>query len=87
MKLNVDATVGRSQAAGGAILRNDQGLFLSAICFALPSVNPLRTELLTLTMALIHFSMEWDLIVVETDCYTILSMLSSDHQHTGFLAT
>lgn len=86
MKLYVDAAVGRFQATGGAVLRDDQRRLVLAICFALPQVSPLHAELLTLTLALIHYGREWDHIVVETDCYSIISMLLTPLPSTGFLA-
>lgn len=67
MKLNVDAAVGRSGAAAGAVLRNDSEGFVSAVCFALPSVTPVRAELMALLYSILFYAVTYDGLHVETD--------------------
>lgn len=77
LKLNVDASVGRFNAAAGTVLRNDHGDFVSAICFSLPTTLPLWAALMALLYALIFYARDYDHLILETDCRLLLSHLSA----------
>lgn len=87
MKLNVDASLGRHKVATRAILYNACGDFISAICFALPCVLPIRAESMAMLYGLIFYAQIYDGHLVETDCRTLLNVLSNPSRYTGqFLA-
>lgn len=76
LKLNVDAAVSRCNSAAGAIVRNDRGDIVLALCFYLPLHTPLRAELMALQYALIYYSQTYDSMIIETDCRLLLDHLS-----------
>lgn len=49
-------------------------------------VSPLRAELLTMTLTLIHYAQEFGNSIIKMDCQSILSLLSNSRPVTGSLA-
>lgn len=83
LMLNIDATVGSSRAAAAAVLRTHTGDLISAICFYLPAMTPLRAELMALQYALIYYSRNCDHLILETCCKMLLHHLSTLDKFTG----
>lgn len=83
LKLNVDVAVRRTHSAAGAILQNHRGELISALCFYLPLVPPIRAELVAILFALIYYSRDYDRMIIETDCRLLLQHFSTPDQFTG----
>lgn len=74
LKLNVDASAGRSHASAGAILRDSNGKMVAGISFRLPVVSPLRAELQAAIFSLLFFGLLHRNIIIETDCQQLTQL-------------
>lgn len=83
LKLNVDAAVGQQYAAGGAILRDQDGCCIQALSFRLPHGTPLQAEIQATLFGLMYFLPIYRSLIVESDCAQMIACLCKPRQPTG----